>query len=382
MTSLAPTAKPPKPDRQVSERFSDSAEVSASSPRLRDDLEITRMETPSGIVYQVRDGEEGRFYRFKEIEHEILRQFDGSKSLEEIRRRIEGQYDAALPIETIQAFEARLREFHLLESENETPKKRRRIRGSLLYLRVPLINPDRILGWLDRRLGVLFTRGSVVLSLFLLMSALAVAVSEAGEIGRCLAGLLQFKNLVPAMIVTFLVTALHEFSHGLSCKHFGGEVREIGFLLIYFHPAFYCDVSSAWQFPEKHKRLVGHVRRGLVRTGLLVPGRVVLASHADGHLGSSRGIDRRRQFRHQESVQPEPADPARRLLPAQRCPGNPQPPAAFLSISRPAAQATDRTKDGKDRKDRRSIPAEPAGVSALRRFGGRVFLRLARFADR
>ncbi len=57
------------------------------------------------------------------------------------------------------------------------------------------------------------------------------------------------------MIVTFLITVLHEFSHGLSCKHFGGEVREIGFLLIYFHPAFYCDVSSAWQFPEKHKRL-------------------------------------------------------------------------------------------------------------------------------
>ncbi len=136
MTSLAP----PSPKSPTAARPAEES----SPPRLRDDLEITRLETPSGIVFQVRDAEEGRFYRFKEIEHEILRQFDGSKSLDEIRQRIETQYDAALPIETIHAFEARLREFNLLRSENEAPKKRRRrIRGSLLYLRVPLINPDR-----------------------------------------------------------------------------------------------------------------------------------------------------------------------------------------------------------------------------------------------
>ncbi|MBO0798050.1 MAG: hypothetical protein J2P31_04435, partial [Blastocatellia bacterium] len=46
-----------------------------------------------------------------------------------------------------------------------------------------------------------------------------------------------------------------EFAHGLTCKQFGGEVHELGFLLIYFQPAFYCNVSDAWLFPEKSKRL-------------------------------------------------------------------------------------------------------------------------------
>jgi putative peptide zinc metalloprotease protein len=32
-------------------------------------------------------------------------------------------------------------------------------------------------------------------------------------------------------------------------------VHEIGFLLIFFQPAFYCDVSDAWLFPEKAERL-------------------------------------------------------------------------------------------------------------------------------
>jgi hypothetical protein len=31
--------------------------------------------------------------------------------------------------------------------------------------------------------------------------------------------------------------------------------HEIGFLLLYFQPALYCNVSDAWLFPEKSKRL-------------------------------------------------------------------------------------------------------------------------------
>jgi putative peptide zinc metalloprotease protein len=52
-----------------------------------------------------------------------------------------------------------------------------------------------------------------------------------------------------------LVTTAHEFAHGLTCKRFGGQVHEIGFLLIYFQPAFYCNVSDAWLFPRKSSRL-------------------------------------------------------------------------------------------------------------------------------
>src|SRR5437762_9557525 len=48
---------------------------------------------------------------------------------------------------------------------------------------------------------------------------------------------------------------MHEFSHGLTCRHFGGKVREVGFMLIYCQPAFYCDVSDSWMFPSKRQRM-------------------------------------------------------------------------------------------------------------------------------
>jgi multidrug resistance efflux pump len=55
--------------------------------------------------------------------------------------------------------------------------------------------------------------------------------------------------------LNFLVVGTHEFSHGLTCTRFGGEVHEMGCALIFFQPAFYCNVSDAWLFPEKSKRL-------------------------------------------------------------------------------------------------------------------------------
>lgn len=40
-----------------------------------------------------------------------------------------------------------------------------------------------------------------------------------------------------------------------ACKHFGGEVHEMGFMLLFFLPAFYANVNDAWSFPERRARL-------------------------------------------------------------------------------------------------------------------------------
>jgi len=49
---------------------------------------------------------------------------------------------------------------------------------------------------------------------------------------------------------------IHEFGHGLSCKAFGGEVHEMGFLFLCFSPAMYCNVSDAWRLPNKWHRII------------------------------------------------------------------------------------------------------------------------------
>jgi putative peptide zinc metalloprotease protein len=67
-------------------------------------------------------------------------------------------------------------------------------------------------------------------------------------------------SLTVGSIAVFIVAALvivliHELGHAFTCKYFGGEVHELGFMLLYFQPAFYCNVSDAWSFPERRARL-------------------------------------------------------------------------------------------------------------------------------
>ena len=43
-----------------------------------------------------------------------------------------------------------------------------------------------------------------------------------------------------------LTKILHEFGHGLSCKHFGGECHEMGVMFLVLTPCLYCNVSDSW----------------------------------------------------------------------------------------------------------------------------------------
>ncbi len=55
-------------------------------------------------------------------------------------------------------------------------------------------------------------------------------------------------------ILLLIAGFLHETAHGLACKHWGGEVHQMGFMLIYFTPAFYTDVSDLYLFDKDYKR--------------------------------------------------------------------------------------------------------------------------------
>src|SRR6267143_3287496 len=65
----------------------------------------------------------------------------------------------------------------------------------------------------------------------------------------------SWASIAVVLALNFLVVGAHEFGHGLTCTRFGGEVHEMGCALVFLQPAFYCNVSDAWLFPEKSKRL-------------------------------------------------------------------------------------------------------------------------------
>src|SRR5262245_20782918 len=229
-----------------------STAVTEELPKLRSDLVISRQ----GGAVVLKDPATGRFFRFGEAEDFITSQLDGRTPLAVVRQRTGEEFGSLPEPEMVEGFVGSLRRLGLLEADDaalERPAARRR--GGPLYARFSAFDPDHLLDRLLDKVAFCFTPAFVVFSAAVIVLGFGISVVEWGSITRDLRHLWRVEMVLVAWVIAFMVSAAHEFAHGFTCKRFGGHVHEMGFMLIYFQPAFYCNVSDASLFPEKSKRL-------------------------------------------------------------------------------------------------------------------------------
>lgn len=143
-------------------------------------------------------------------------------------------------------------------------RRERELKGklsSLLSLRIPLFDPDRLLSGLASPLRWIFSPFGFVIWLALVASGLWQMAGRWDEIARAAQGALAPENLA-WLYATFVVLKLmHEVGHGLACKVFGkregsgGEVHAIGIMLLVLLPVPYVDATSAWGLRSKWRRI-------------------------------------------------------------------------------------------------------------------------------
>ncbi len=126
----------------------------------------------------------------------------------------------------------------------------------ILFFRVSLFDPDRVLNWLEPKTRWLFSRELAVLAAIGTVLALLVTWSNRQELASQFASHFSWETLVLAWATTIVMTTCHEFGHGLACKRYGGEVHEMGALWIFFTPCLYCNVSDAWLLAKRWPRLL------------------------------------------------------------------------------------------------------------------------------
>src|SRR5262249_62290953 len=70
--------------------------------------------------------------------------------------------------------------------------------------------------------------------------------------------LFSARTLIAVWLLFPVIKALHELGHAFATKTFGGEVHDMGVMLLVFTPVPYVDASSASGFENKWRRaLVG-----------------------------------------------------------------------------------------------------------------------------
>ncbi len=128
---------------------------------------------------------------------------------------------------------------------------------SPLAIRIPLFDPDR---WLERWLpwfrpyfGVM---GAMVW-LLVVGFALFTAAAHWQELSQDLGDrVLAPQNLVLLWLTFPVLKLFHEFGHACATKAWGGEVHEMGIMLLVLMPVPYVDASSASAFRETHRRAI------------------------------------------------------------------------------------------------------------------------------
>ena len=244
------------------------------APCLREDITIIQQVYRGETSFVVKDLAAGRYFRFGAAEVRVLRAFDGHRTPDEIAAALtsEGMRISPQAVESFahtmanagfleRALEERSTlQIERLRAERNVRRRPALFRGELLRMRWSFGDPDtmltRTLPYVDWMFGRTFVLAS--LGVFVLYGALLGARWD--EFGAALAATYSLQTITVSSVVVFWVTAalvilIHELGHAYACKHFGGEVRELGFMLIYFQPAFYCNVSDAWSFPERRARL-------------------------------------------------------------------------------------------------------------------------------
>ncbi len=250
-------ATPPRPHADPNRNH--SSELTGAELTLRPDLIIQSVEEEGALFYVIKDPVSQRFFKIKPLEHFLITQFDGGTDFEEIRRRASERYRVLVGPEVLLKFAKKFVDLELLvRPGQEVRELGNRSEGWLsraLFLKFPLVNPERFLDWLYPKVRWAMSAWFVTLMALTIFFATGLVLVHRENLVFGLRRIAGIEGLLLIYLTISVVTIFHELAHGLTCRHFGGRVQDMGFLLLYFTPCFYCNVSDTYLFKDKRQRI-------------------------------------------------------------------------------------------------------------------------------
>jgi len=245
----------PKLDPRLLAREQVEAGVPVVVANLRGTTDLYRFTPEQWALIQLFDGERS----YQQVAELYAAQSGTTLSEEEVHEFAEGLESSGFWYKTPQERNIALSQ-KLAEKRGHYTRKRFKF-GDVSRMVVSHWDPDAYLDRVYRRLQFVYSRWFTLLTLALFGFMLYVFVDRWSEIGRDTLRYYTFtekgaSDLAEFWILFFIMAFLHESSHGLTCKHYGGQVHQMGFHLIYLTPAFFVDVTEAWVFADHWQRLV------------------------------------------------------------------------------------------------------------------------------
>lgn len=247
--------------------------VAALRPRLRSHARLHRHLYRGAVWYLLQDPASGRVHRFTPAARVVIAAMDGRRTVEELWTIAHQRLGEEAPTQDdMIRLLGQLHAADLLQSD-VTPDvvelftrgerdQRARLRRSFanpMALRIPLWDPDAFLDRLRGPIRFVWSRWGGLAWLAVVLPALFLVPPHWSELTNNFSDrILGVSNVFALYLVFPLVKALHEMGHATATKAGGGEVHDVGVILLVLLPVPYVEASAATAFRSRHERaLVG-----------------------------------------------------------------------------------------------------------------------------
>ena len=276
--------------------------VAGMRVRLRASVQVHRQRYRGDAWYVVEDPAANRFFRMSAGAYAFVGLLDGRRTVEEAWEGCQEQMgdDAPTQVEAIRVL-GELYTSNLLRGEVAGDaaalfeRHRTRVKrewagraASFLFMRIPLLDPDRFLSTWVPIAGRLFTPLGFVVWLLIVLLGVAGVLQEWGAFTSGAGSVLSARNLGLMYVAFAGVKLLHELGHGFACKWFGrregtgGEVHALGVMMLVLMPVPYVDATSAWALRSKWRRMIVGAAGMFVELGVAGIAAMVWAGASEG----------------------------------------------------------------------------------------------------
>lgn len=245
--------------------------VAGLRPNLRTHARLHRMRYRGGLWYLLQDPISNRVHRFTPSARFVIAAMNGVRTVQELWELANRKLGEQAPTqdEVIRML-GQLHAADLLQSdatsdatelfergERQDRSTRRRSYMNPMAIRIHLWDPDAFLNRIRPLIDVLWSRWGGMLWLFVVLPALLLLPPQWAELtGNFSDRILAGGNLLMLWLVFPLIKALHEFGHAAAVKRGGGEVHDLGVVMLVLIPVPYVEASASTVFRSRLQRAV------------------------------------------------------------------------------------------------------------------------------